>query len=195
MRNDKPTSNPRQKPTADLRRDEVPTTKEPAEAWWLSDDSDDATDEDSLNVKDGQLGTEADHDAWHLDPKSDDMDATWVMKQRNGRQSDAILNCPGCLTTLCLDCQKHTEYHNQWRAMFVMNCLITDKPYMPSGSSGSGKHTGKKRGLDSHSGWRNDETHETALQKMVVCEACRTEVGVVDQDEVYVFFNVFPSNA
>ncbi len=64
--------------------------------------------------------------------------------------SDAVLNCPACMTTLCLDCQRyghvhfilhcehlwrlflnkffsirrHEKYQTQYRAMFVMNCTI-----------------------------------------------------------------------
>ncbi len=37
-------------------------------------------------------------------------------------RSDAILSCPLCFTTLCIDCQQHDTYDNQFRAMFVMNC-------------------------------------------------------------------------
>eukprot|EP00656_Telonema_subtile_P013582 TRINITY_DN1689_c0_g3_i2.p1 TRINITY_DN1689_c0_g3~~TRINITY_DN1689_c0_g3_i2.p1 ORF type:complete len:111 (+),score=21.76 TRINITY_DN1689_c0_g3_i2:107-439(+) len=56
------------------------------------------------------------------DDKVDQMDEAWVRKNRAsapplhptvtrvaaaaGHQSDATLNCPCCLTTLCYDCQK-----------------------------------------------------------------------------------------
>eukprot|EP00957_Ditylum_brightwellii_P015726 1185928-Ditylum_brightwellii.AAC.1 len=36
-----------------------------------------------------------------------------VLKPRN---SDAILSCPCCFTILCMDCQRHTKYVNQYRA-------------------------------------------------------------------------------
>ncbi|KAH9406382.1 hypothetical protein TYRP_013356, partial [Tyrophagus putrescentiae] len=38
--------------------------------------------------------------------------------------SDATLNCPCCLTLLCLDCQRHQLYRTQYRAMFVLNCRV-----------------------------------------------------------------------
>ena len=41
------------------------------------------------------------------DPELDDKDEVWVQKKRGGRTSDAILNCPACFTTLCLDCQRY----------------------------------------------------------------------------------------
>nr|XP_033508731.1 uncharacterized protein LOC104121241 isoform X2 [Nicotiana tomentosiformis] len=39
------------------------------------------------------------------DPELNDKDELWVQKKRGGRTSDAILNCPACFTTLCLDYQ------------------------------------------------------------------------------------------
>ena len=53
---------------------------------------------------------------------------------RQGRKSDAILSCPGCLTTVCIDCQQHAVFENQFRAMFTMNCRC-GKPM--SGCAGS----------------------------------------------------------
>mmetsp|Transcript_40749 Transcript_40749/g.85347 ORF Transcript_40749/g.85347 Transcript_40749/m.85347 type:complete len:413 (+) Transcript_40749:84-1322(+) len=37
------------------------------------------------------------------------------------RTSDAILSCPRCFNIVCMDCQQHDRYVNQYRAMFVMN--------------------------------------------------------------------------
>ena len=56
-------------------------------------------------------------------PRSLDVrDEAWVAKRRQGRRSDAILSCPGCLTSVCLDCQQHAERDGHFRAMFVCNC-------------------------------------------------------------------------
>ena len=40
------------------------------------------------------------------------------------RHSDAILSCPYCFNTVCMDCQKHERKHNQYRAMFFMNIKV-----------------------------------------------------------------------
>ena len=52
------------------------------------------------------------------DPDMDDKDQRWVDKQRQkhggkiggkrGKKanSDALLDCPACMTTLCIDCQR-----------------------------------------------------------------------------------------
>jgi len=38
--------------------------------------------------------------------------------------TDAVLNCPGCLSTLSVHCQRHSVYSNQYRAVFVLNCCV-----------------------------------------------------------------------
>lgn len=41
------------------------------------------------------------------DPKIDEKNETWARKQRGGRASDAVLSCPACFTTLCMDSQRY----------------------------------------------------------------------------------------
>ncbi|KAL4443467.1 hypothetical protein ABPG75_011204 [Micractinium tetrahymenae] len=80
----------------------------------------------------GSAGTNADAAALGLDarppefydPEADDKDEAWVRKMRRSHHSDAILSCPLCFTTLCIDCQQHDKFENQFRAMFVMNCRV-----------------------------------------------------------------------
>lgn len=60
-------------------------------------------------------------EAEFYDRDLDDKDEAWVARQRGGRRSDAILSCPGCLTTVCIDCQQHAEKEGQFRAMFCIN--------------------------------------------------------------------------
>ena len=57
-----------------------------------------------------------------FDPDLDDQDAEALERQRGGRRSDAILSCPGCLDTVCIDCQQHAQVPTQFRAVFAMNC-------------------------------------------------------------------------
>ncbi|KAG0713003.1 E2F-associated phosphoprotein [Chionoecetes opilio] len=86
------------------------------------------------------------NDELFYDPTMDERDQEWVNQKRRSYQprerrpgrtlgvennntiqlppSDAVLNCPACLTTLCMDCQRHEIYHNQYRAMFVFNCTV-----------------------------------------------------------------------
>ncbi|KAK7086912.1 hypothetical protein SK128_008835 [Halocaridina rubra] len=83
------------------------------------------------------------NDELFYDPHMDDRNQAWMDKMRRSYQvcsnkrsgtsqakqkplpeSDAVLNCPACLTMLCMDCQRHEIYHNQYRAMFVFNCVV-----------------------------------------------------------------------
>jgi len=41
------------------------------------------------------------------------------------RTSDAVLSCPCCFEIVCMDCQRHERYANQFRAMFVMNIGVS----------------------------------------------------------------------
>lgn len=41
------------------------------------------------------------------DPNLDDKDQLWVQKRKKGQYSDAVLSCPACFTTLCLECQRY----------------------------------------------------------------------------------------
>lgn len=52
------------------------------------------------------------------------------------RNTDAVLSCPYCFHIVCMDCQRHTTYKNQYRAMFVMNILVRwDMPLQYSNSN------------------------------------------------------------
>lgn len=70
------------------------------------------------------------------DPLADEADEEWIERKRNEylcpgdngpctssdklsgkriKNSDAVLNCPSCMTLLCLDCQRHQDYKTQYR--------------------------------------------------------------------------------
>lgn len=103
------------------------------------------------------------------DDARDEADEAWVTKRfvKGGRVSDAVLSCPACFTNVCFDCQRHEVYKTQYRAMFVQNCRVGAVP--PSSPPGT--------------------------EAPVFCTDCNTQVGVMDSEEVYHFFNVLPSAA
>ncbi|XP_047201328.1 E2F-associated phosphoprotein [Girardinichthys multiradiatus] len=153
------------------------------------------------------------------DPDEDDRDQAWVdarrynsrkfqntasrsqLHQRQGLpSSDAVLNCPACMTTLCLDCQRHEKYRTQYRAMFVMNCTVktdevlrykTQQEKKPrkrrrdhkAEVSPNGAPSPRPAGMDSEE-----------IYHPVKCSECSTEVAVFDKDEVYHFFNILASH-
>ncbi|VVB13698.1 unnamed protein product [Arabis nemorensis] len=122
------------------------------------------------------------------DSDLDDKDEQWMAKKRDGRTSDAVLSCPACFTTVCYECQRHEQYVTQYRAVFVVNCEVDkDRVFQPNAiPSKVGKRT------------RDSEKQETGSAdnerlNPVFCATCSTEIGVVDIEEIYHFFNVIPS--
>ena len=116
--------------------------------------------------------------------------------------SDAVLSCPCCLLTVCLDCQRHTEYSNQFRAMLVSHCKVRwDKTVRASISSTQRQqpdHDDRERRKGSRSQRRQRKQGGAApsaeqaeeLYYAVECDQCGTELGVVDEQEVYHFYHV-----
>ena len=147
-----------------------------ASAHWRSD-----SDSESDAGSDEGAGARRFGDDPLFSAEADDEDEKWVLEKRGGRRSDAILSCPCCLEIVTIDCQKHAARDDQWRAMFVRNVRVDESvAYRPASSNG-------KNAPDLENG---DGSYFRAL-----CDACGTPVGVRDADEVYHFFNAFPTNA
>ncbi|XP_052001866.1 E2F-associated phosphoprotein isoform X2 [Xyrauchen texanus] len=162
------------------------------------------------------------------DPDKDDRDQAWVdakrKEYRNQRRlppsanrknkppalpsSDAVLNCPACMTTLCLDCQRHEKYRTQYRAMFVMNCTVNKDEVLRYKTANKRKQNRwrKKARQESTSTEAEMETEagltdarlagmdEEEMYYPVKCTECSTEVAVFDKEEVYHFFNILASH-
>ncbi|XP_075047843.1 E2F-associated phosphoprotein isoform X2 [Mixophyes fleayi] len=150
------------------------------------------------------------------DPNEDDRDQEWVDARRRSyrnirtpRQSqtqhgkvpavpssDAILNCPACMTTLCLDCQRHESYRSQYRAMFVMNCTVNKEEVLkfPEQPIKHRRRHRKKMKVPSADAAAETQTTEAEMYHPVKCNECSTEVAVFDKEEVYHFFNVLASH-
>uniref|UniRef100_A0A0B7A202 E2F-associated phosphoprotein n=1 Tax=Arion vulgaris TaxID=1028688 RepID=A0A0B7A202_9EUPU len=177
------------------------------EIYFDSDEEDDTTGSKSSQQ---QTHTVISNDELLYDPDMDDEDQKWVDRQRQSHRSpasggsrrgkklkmpnsDALLDCPACMTTLCIDCQRHATYKHQYRAMFVMNC-VTDKSeslQYPVQAPKKRKHKKKVPHVASVSS--NENPLSSDLFNPVRCTECNTVVGVVDHDEVYHFFNVLAS--
>ncbi|AQK72960.1 hypothetical protein Zm00014a_027180 [Zea mays] len=159
--------------------------KEPTET-----EAGDSVDPRELVSSDDEIDYSVEPDFY--DPDLDDVDERWVSRQRKGRTSDAVLSCPACFTTLCLDCQRHEKYVNQYRAMFVRNCKIKTDQVLREGKSKRKKRRGGRAGDPAAA---SEGESKGQSYHPVCCEVCSTEVGVLDEDEVYHFFNVIPSNS
>ncbi|MQL81870.1 hypothetical protein Taro_014348, partial [Colocasia esculenta] len=122
------------------------------------------------------------------DSDLDEKDEKWVQAKRKGCTSDALLSCPACFTTLCLDCQRHENYVTQYRAMFALNCEVKSNQILKEE---------KRKPKRSRKYKTSEENLENGKDEVifhpVCCAVCSTEVGVFDENEVYHFFNVLPS--
>ncbi|KAK2191830.1 hypothetical protein NP493_44g05008 [Ridgeia piscesae] len=149
----------------------------------------------------GESGSLSNDDLLY-DPSIDDQNQRWVDQQRRKYQpltavtttrplphSDAVLNCPACMSLLCLDCQRHSLYKNQYRAMFVMNCNVDRSEILryPKQADKSRRRSRKQAEAATEQGTSD------AAYYAVRCSICTTEVGVFDEDEVFHFFNVLSS--
>jgi len=142
-------------------------------------------------------------------PDADEDDEKWMAKQarkyEKAKTSDAVLNCPACMTVLCVDCQRHTTYQHQYRAMFTMNCTVDSENVLKYKKKTTKKRGRKKKSEKEKARRRSrskslnrasDATDSEAedLYHPVKCNVCGTEVGVFDHDEVVHFFNVIASH-
>uniref|UniRef100_T1IQM1 E2F-associated phosphoprotein n=1 Tax=Strigamia maritima TaxID=126957 RepID=T1IQM1_STRMM len=167
--------------------------------YFDSDDSDsgnETTAEKPTEKKKKKRPIPTDEDLFY-DPDMDDADQKWVDDYRRSCQpqttastsksqklpnSDAVLNCPACMSQLCLDCQRHDVYTNQYRAMFVQNCSINMSETL--------KYPLKSKKRNKKAQPPPGETYHP-----VKCDVCNTEVAMYDKNEVYHFFNVITSYA
>jgi len=136
------------------------------------------------------------------DPDEDDDNERWAQKQRRKQMfpdasqskqplssSDAVLNCPGCMTVLCRDCQAHDTNAGQYRAMFVLNCKV-DETTEVEGPLVRDRKKKRRRGPPEDPA---DPGNDGKSFHPVHCEFCNTRVGVFDNDEVYHFLQVLAS--
>uniref|UniRef100_A0A3Q0RCD8 E2f-associated phosphoprotein n=1 Tax=Amphilophus citrinellus TaxID=61819 RepID=A0A3Q0RCD8_AMPCI len=182
------------------------------EVYFDSDDSDEDSSSTSRRWKQRVIPT---NDELLYDPHQDDRDQAWVDARRKEYSfqskrrrpqglpnSDAVLNCPACMTTLCLDCQRHEKYRTQYRAMFVMNCTVKREEVLRYKNQQEKNTRNKKRKRGQKTETPVDETSKPAAAGMdadevyhpVQCSECSTEVAVFDKDEVYHFFNILASH-
>lgn len=129
------------------------------------------TSSNASDISDSSSPSSPSPDPLH-DDAADSEDEVWVNNNLRGgaspQQSDETLQCPCCFALLSVQCQPHTQYEGQFRALYVVNC-----------------NTIRSKRL-------NIEGDTFGEQQFVpvACATCETEVGVLDSTDVYHFFNV-----
>ncbi|VEU36023.1 unnamed protein product [Pseudo-nitzschia multistriata] len=123
-----------------------------------------------------------------------------VVEMYKPRSSDAVLSCPCCFNIVCMDCQKHKRYANQYRAMFVMgiavdwnHVLVYDEAKRalvskaPAQGEAGGDPAGAAKPFVAAGGGE---------YYAVECAACGTRVAALDmRDEVYYFQGCLESSS
>ena len=98
-----------------------------------------------------------------------------VPPREKEKLKSATLQCPLCFTTICMDCQPHEKYQNQFRAMFVMNIVVDWNDTVNDLVEGV-------------------EGVVTKYYKTQCC-SCGTVVAGLDYDEeIYYFFGILASH-
>ena len=111
------------------------------------------------------------------------------------RYSDAQLQCPCCFQLICMDCQRHTKYQNQFRAMFVMGIVVdwhsklvyddTEQALVPKLEDPNNEEP-----LDG-----DFSKHVDGEYFSVLCANCHTQVAALDMEkEVYHFHGCLESS-
>lgn len=141
-------------------------------------------------------------------PHSLDQTQMSILKPRH---SDAILSCPCCFQIVCMDCQRHEKYTNQYRAMFVMNIGVDwdNVVYSNEGKDEANIKSNtinnptipdcvvehEEDQIESSSSRFITNTDDSAhVYYSVYCLQCKTEVAALGMhDEVYHFFGCLVS--
>jgi hypothetical protein len=138
------------------------------------------------------------------------------------RHSDAVLQCPCCFETVCMDCQQHERYPDQFRAMFVMNVAVNWDHVLtydamskglvrttasPAVAAAAAAATDSSNQIPPESGSSDSNDDKINVDKVfdiqsdaeyyyqTVCANCQTQVAALDMtDEVYHFYGCLASS-
>lgn len=121
-------------------------------------------------------------------PQSSKLEQAKLLKPRN---SDAVLSCPCCFEIVCMDCQQHEKYSNQYRAMFVMNIGVDWRHELVYDAKTNGLVD--KPAAPTHQ-VPPEQENQQQVYFSVHCHSCHTQVAALDMtDEVYHFFGCLSS--
>ena len=142
---------------------------------------------------------------------------------RNVKSTDAVLNCPGCFTPVCLSlsisisacrlalssacclqgyqCQRHEQFTRQWRASEVRNCIVDKSAALSMAKavrlcqSCSPNTRGHLCSVGCLTVQRSTCQDDPAKYFAVRCETCKADVGLQDMDGIFHLFHVLESLA
>lgn len=113
------------------------------------------------------------------------------------RHSDAQLQCPCCFQIVCMDCQRHERYFNQFRAMFVMGITVdwNSKLVYDELQQALVTKLSDTEIIESSDDSSKSQNVADGDYFSVLCANCSTQVAVLDmKDEVYHFHGCLESS-
>lgn len=149
------------------KHEKPPTNAKYANGDDGPDDDDDGTGEEDETGADqpqtvsGRHNTAAGEDSGegHHRPKNRQQQGKSGGKNTTGREgatgglvSDAQLSCPLCFTTVCLECQRHATYANQFRAVTGINVHVNHDEFLTLEQVSGGGADRRRRGKRKHRG-------------------------------------------
>jgi len=126
------------------------------------------------------------------------------------RHSDTVLSCPCCFNIVCMDCQKHKRYANQYRAMFVMGVVVDWKHILVYDEIHRALVSKIEQNAIESDEWHPADTNEEPSLHAnnqilranngefyaVECDTCRTQVAALDMTyEIYYFHGCLESSS
>lgn len=123
----------------------------------------------------------------YFDTNEDTVNSEWVAENLPGgdsKTSDAVLNCPCCMSLLSVSCVRHPYYKTEYKSEFPINCSIDASKFIeprklvkPYRKIGKAIHTDASKQLES------EGSHA------VLCQICGLQVGIKDIKTNLVTFN------
>ncbi|CAH8526282.1 unnamed protein product [Schistosoma rodhaini] len=120
------------------------------------------------------------------DYEEDEANAKWVQENLPGgksKKSDAILNCPGCMSVLSLVSHRHPHFKTQYYTEHPINCLLDETQIITR--TISKPHNAKKSSENSLESNRN----VTKEYHPVTCKVCGNSVGCKEIQTNVIYFN------
>ncbi|TGZ66792.1 hypothetical protein CRM22_005129 [Opisthorchis felineus] len=134
------------------------------------------------------------------DEDEDELNAQWVRDNLPGgtsRNSDAVLNCPGCMTLLSLDSHRDGRWKTHYQSTHPINCVI-DETCRAQASETNTRQSKRPKSSHKQVGAATLEPETAELSPTlfpVSCEVCGVPVGTKNpKTNVVTFDNVLSSH-
>ncbi|CAH8616712.1 unnamed protein product [Dicrocoelium dendriticum] len=120
------------------------------------------------------------------DELEDDASEKWVKENLLGgrsRHSDAVLNCPCCMTVLAVNCRRDQRFKTLYRSSFPINCVVDESTRLAAPTDSQHRRKRRKNVSKSDESVHTnapDEENSSDNVFAVNCDVCGILVGTKD---------------